>query len=69
MQLIFHAYSRATQLADHGLILDLWMATGGPRQPLKGLFYRPTQKYLSQNLARLAALLKQLLAKCMSDCP
>jgi len=53
-------------MADRGTNPDLWMVTGGPRQPLKGLFY--TQKCLSKNLALLAVLLKQLLANCMSDC-
>jgi len=34
-------------MADRGPNPDLWMATAGPRQPLKGVFY--TQKFLSQN--------------------
>jgi len=38
---------------------DLWMAKAGPRQSLKGVFY--TQKFLSQNFALLAVLLKHLL--------
>jgi len=49
-------YCRATQMADHGLIPDLWMVTAGPHQPLKGVFY--TQTCLSQNLVLLALLLK-----------
>jgi len=32
-------YNSATQMADRGPNPDLWMVTGGPRQPLKGLFY------------------------------
>jgi len=40
------------------------MATAGPRQLLKGVFY--TQKFLSQNFALLAVLLKHLLlANCV----
>jgi len=51
-------------MADCGLNLDLWLATAGPRQPLEGVFY--TQKFLSQNFARLAVLLKHLLlANCV----
>jgi len=51
--------SRATQMADHGLTPDLWMATTRLRQPLKGVFF--TQKFLSQNFALLIILLKHLL--------
>jgi len=36
-------YNRATQMADRGPNPDLGMATAGPRQPLKGVFY--TQKF------------------------
>ena len=46
-------------MADRGLNPDLWMVTAGPRQPLKGVFY--TQRFLSQNFALLAVLLKHLL--------
>jgi len=46
-------------MADRGPNPDLWMATVGPRQPLKGALY--TQKFLSQNFALLAVLLKHLL--------
>jgi len=53
-------------MADRGPNPDLWIVTGGPRQPLKGLFY--TRKCLSQNLALWAVLLKQLIVNCMSDC-
>jgi len=53
-------------MVDRGPNPDLWMATDGPCQPPKGLFY--TQKCSSQNLVLLAVLLKQLLANCMSDC-
>jgi len=60
-------YNRATQMADRGPNPDLWVVPAGPRQLLKRLFF--TQKFLSQNLALLAMLLKkQLLAKRMSDC-
>jgi len=45
-------------MADRGPNPDLWMATAGPRQPLKDAFY--TQKFLSQNFALLAVLLKHL---------
>jgi len=48
-------YGRATQLADCGPNLDLWMVKSGPRQLLKVVFY--TQKCLSQNLAILPVLL------------
>jgi len=53
-------------MADLGPNPDLWMLTAGPRQPLKSLFY--TQRFLSQNIALLAVLLKQLLDNCISDC-
>jgi len=53
-------------MADLGPNPDLWMVTCGTRPPLKGLFY--TQKCLSENLALLVVLLKQLLANCMNDC-
>jgi len=43
---------------DRGPNLDLWMATAGPHQPRKGVFY--TQKFLSQHFALLAVLLKHL---------
>jgi len=46
-------------MADHGPNRDLRMATPGSRQHLKGAFY--TQKFLSQNFALLAILLKHLL--------
>jgi len=50
-------------MADRGPNPDLWMATVGPRQPLKGVFY--TQKFLFQNFALLVVLLKHLLlANC-----
>jgi len=47
-------YGRATQMADRGPKPELWMATAGPRQPLKDVFY--TQKFLSQTFALLAVL-------------
>jgi len=51
-------------MADRGLNLDFWMATARPRQRLKGVFY--THKFLSQNFALLAVLLKHLLlANCV----
>jgi len=51
-------------MADRGPNPDLWLATAGPRQPLKGVFY--TQKFLSQNFALLVVLLKHLLlANCV----
>jgi len=51
-------------MADRSPNPDLWMATAGPRQPLKGVFY--TLKFLSQNFALLAVLLKHLLlANCV----
>ena len=51
-------------MADRGPNPDLWMATAGPRQPLKPVFY--TQKFSSQNFALLAVLLKHLLlANCV----
>jgi len=51
-------------MADHGPKPDLWMATAGPRQPLKGVFY--THKFLSQNFALLGVLPKHLfLANCV----
>jgi len=51
-------------MADRGPNSDLWMSTAGPRQPLKGVFY--TQKFLAQNFALLAVLLKHLLlANCV----
>ena len=50
-------------MVDRDLNPDLWMATVGPCKPLKGVF--STQKFLSQNFAILAALLKDLLlANC-----
>jgi len=48
-------YNRATQLADRGPNLDLFMVKSGPRQLLKVVFY--TQKCLSQNLAILPVIL------------
>jgi len=51
-------------MADRGPNPDLWMATAGPRQPLKGVFY--THKFLYQNFTFLAILLKHLLlANCV----
>jgi len=51
-------------MSDRGPNPDLWMVTAGPHQPLKGVFY--TQKFLSQNFALLAVLLKHLLlANCV----
>jgi len=51
-------------MADRGPNPDLWTATAGPRQPLKGVFC--TQKFLSQIFALLAVLLKHLpLANCV----
>jgi len=46
-------------MVDRGPNPDLWMATAGPCQPLKGVLY--TQKFLSQNFALLAVLPKHLL--------
>ena len=43
-------------MADRGPNPGLWMVTAGPRQPLKGVLY--IQKFLSQNVALLAVLLK-----------
>jgi len=57
-------YTRATRKADSGPNPDLWMATAGPHQPLKGVFY--THKFLSQNFALFAERLKLLLlANCV----
>jgi len=51
-------------MADRGPNPDLCMVTAGPRQPLKGVLY--TLKFLSQNFAFLAVLLKHLLlANCV----
>jgi len=51
-------------MADRGPNPNLWMATAGPRQPLKGVFC--TQKFLYQNFTLLAVLLKHLLlANCV----
>jgi len=51
-------------MADRGPNPDFWMATAGPRQTHEGVFY--TQKFLSQNFALLAILLKHLLlANCV----
>ena len=51
-------------MADRGPNPDLWMATAGPRQPLKGVFY--THKFLYQNFTFLRILLKHLLlANCV----
>jgi len=51
-------------MADHDPNPGLWMATAGPRQPLKGVLL--TQKFLSQNFALLVVLLKHLLlANCV----
>jgi len=58
-QILLIHYTTATQMADRGPNPDLWVATAGPRQPLKGVFY--TQKFLSQNFALLVVLLKHLL--------
>jgi len=44
-------------MADRGPNPHLWMVTAGPRQPLKGVPY--IQKFLSQNGALLAVLLRQ----------
>ena len=46
-------------MVDRGPNPDLWMATAGPHQPLKCVFY--TQKFLSPNFALLAVLTKHLL--------
>jgi len=63
-QILLIHYTRATKMADRGPNPDLWMATAGPRQPLKGVFY--TQKFLSQNFAFLVVLLMHLLlANCV----
>jgi len=63
-QILLIHYTRATEMADRGPNPDLWMATAGPHQPLKGVFY--TQKFLSQNFALLVVLLKHLLlANCV----
>ena len=63
-QILLIHYTRATQMADRDQNPDLWMATAGPRQPLKGVFY--TQKFLSQNFVLLAVHLKHLLlANCV----
>jgi len=35
-------------MADRGPNPDLWIATAGPRQPLKGLFY--TQSFYPKTL-------------------
>ena len=48
-------------MADRGPNLDLWMATAGPRQPLKGVFY--ARKFLTKNFALLAVRLKQCFSK------
>jgi len=51
-------------MADRGPNPDLWMATAGPRPPLKCVFY--TQMFLYLNFALLAVLLKYLLlANCV----
>jgi len=51
-------------MEDRGPNPDLWMATAGPRQPLKGVFY--TQNFLSQIFALLTVILKHLLlANCV----
>jgi len=51
-------------MADRGPNPDLWMATAEPCQPLTGVFY--SQKFLFQNFALLAVLLKHLLlANCV----
>jgi len=50
-QILLIHYTKATQMATRCPNPELWMATGGPRQPLKGVFY--TQKFLSQNFALL----------------
>ena len=42
-QILLIHYTRATQMAVRDQNPDLWMATAGPRQPLKGVFY--TQKF------------------------
>ena len=47
-QILLIHYTRATQMANRGPNPDLRMATAGPRQPLKGVFY--TQKFLSKIL-------------------
>jgi len=47
-QILLIHYTRAIQMADRGPNPDLWMATAGPRQPLKDVVY--TQKFLSKNL-------------------
>jgi len=51
-------------MVDCGLNPELCMAMARLRQPLKGAFY--TQKFLYQNFALLAILLKHLLfANCV----
>ena len=51
-------------MADRGPNPDLGMATAGPRQPLKGVFY--IQKFYFQNFPLLAVLLNHLfLANCV----
>jgi len=57
---------RATQMADRGPNPNLWMATTGPCQLLKGVFY--IQKFLSQNFSLLAVLLKHFTPRQLCDC-
>ena len=53
-------------MADCGPNPYLWMVTTGPRQHLKGVLY--TQKFLSQNVALLAVLLKHNSSPTVGDC-
>jgi len=57
---------RAIQMTDRGSNPGLWMATVGPHQPLKGVFY--TQKFLSQNFCAFGRTSKAFTPRQLCDC-